>query len=548
MNKESTGFVQGVSRRSFLKGGAAALALGATAAIASPAAAFAKVPANASSEAGKSNFPMSIDDDTYFAKPDAITDVSETVDVDVVVIGAGASGVPAACAVVDHGAKVAVLQKSPRVYGHGIIFAGWNAPSVLEQKGADPLSEDQIRELKEEYVEESHFGVQTNLLNSYFAAAPEAMEWHFSTLSALGEMTRVAAQGPNDVSCSYMVFDQVSKAHQAIADAYEQKHGDAIEFYYSTPAVQLAQSDDGAVVGAIAQDRDGRYIRFNAAKGVVIATGGYGANKELVARWLPSCMKFTNGCYPADNTGDGAIMAIWAGADITAERSKKIDIRFRGTHSARTDIEKQPFLLINDKGERIGNEGSTEVQHNNFVAMNPSENGSYYCIFDAGYGDWLGAIGQERAVLDDEKIAEYEGFAQPLLWQADTIEELAAAIKVDPATLKATCDRYTELARSGYDEDFYKDPRYLYEIATPPFYAMIREYTIGGTLGCIKVDASCNAVSRKGGTIPGLYVVGNDMGGLQTGQDYIWHDFGMTLGSAVALGYMVGKNLATATA
>lgn len=546
MEKESAGCARGVSRRGFLKGGVLAAALGAGAIASSPAAAFGKVPANASSEAAKSSFGASIDEDEYFAKPEAITDVAETFDVDVVVIGAGASGVPAACSAVDHGAKVAVLQKSPRVYGHGIIFAGWNAPSVLEQKGAAPLSEDQIRELKEQYVAEGHYGVQTDLLNAYFAAAPEAMDWHFSKLAELGKMMRVAAQDQDDVSCSYMVFDQVSKAHQAIADAYEQEHGDNIAFYYSTPAMQLVQDDDGAVTGVVAQDRDGRYVQFNSSKGVVIATGGYGANKELVARWLPSCVKFTNGCYPADNTGDGAMMAIWAGADIAPLRSKKIDIRFRGTHSARTDIEKQPFLLINDKGERMGNEGATEMEQNNFVSMNPSASGSYYCIFDSNYGDWLSSIGQDRAILDDEKVEEYEGFAQPLLWQADTIEDLAAKIKVDPDVLKATCDRYTTLAQSGYDEDFYKDSKYLYEIATPPFYAMIREYTIGGTLGCVKVDASCNAVSRKGGVIPGLYVVGNDMGGLQTGQDYVWHDFGMTLGSAVTFGYMVGKNLATA--
>lgn len=299
------------------------------------------------------------------------------------------------------------------------------------------------------------------------------------------------------------------------------------------------------MTGAVAQDRDGDYLQFNAAKGVIIATGGYGANKELVARWLPSALPYTNGCYPEDNTGDGAMMAIWVGADVCPLKSVKTDIRFYGDHSGRTDIETTAFLMVNDKGKRIGNENATEMQHGNFVTMNPSDNGRYYCIFDGAYGDWLAGIGQDRAILSPEQIAEYEGTGNPILWEANTLEELAEKIGVDAASLVATAQRYTDLYEAGEDSDFYKEPECLYPIATPPFYAMVREYTIGGTLGAIRVTDNCQAVSRTTGEgIPGLYVVGNDMGGLQTGQDYVWHDYGMTLTSGATLGYATGRDLA----
>ena len=76
---------------------------------------------------------------------------------------------------------------------------------------------------------------------------------------------------------------------------------------------------------------------------------------------------------------------------------------------------------------------------------------------------------------------------------------------------------------------------------------MVRQYTIGGTQGALKVNADCQVIGRADGEpIEGLYCVGNDMGGLQTGQAYVWHDHGMTLGSATTFGYMVGRNLATA--
>ncbi|MEE8717424.1 MAG: FAD-binding protein [Coriobacteriales bacterium] len=540
---------QSVSRRNFVVGGAAAVALGAAAGTVAQGfgarAAQAAAPSNASDAAtdGEGLYPNDVDKDAYFTKPAAIADVAETYDYDVVVIGAGASGVPCACAAADNGAKVVVLQKSPRVYSHGVLFSGWNAPTLVQQKGSE-VSDEDIAAMKEEFMELNHYGVQPGLLNKVFAEVPEAMEWQYNELTGIGQQVMfMGAKSDDPKAFNYMVPAQVSRAYASIADDY----ADKVDFRFSTPAVQLVQNDSGAVTGAIAQDSDGNYLQFNAAKGVVIATGGYGGNAELIARWMPAATTFPNGCYPEDNTGDGAMMAIWAGAAVAPLKSKKIDIRFYGTHSARTDIEKQPFLMVNDAGVRIGNEGATEMEQNNFVARNPSESGTYYCIFDANYGDWLSSIGQDSAILDDEKIAEYEGGTMPLLWEAGSIEELAGKIGVDAEALAATVARYNELADAGADADFYKDAKDLYRIDTAPYYAMVRQYTIGGTLGAIKVTDDCQAVSRTTGEgIEGLYVIGNDMGGLQTGQDYVWHDYGFTLTSACALGYAVGRDLAKA--
>lgn len=520
-----------------------------------PTAALAQIPANASVDAASdAGFPASIDEDAYFAEPEAITDITEEIDVDVVVVGAGASGVPAAAAAADGGATVAVVQKSPRAYGHGILFAGWGAPSIMEQRGYDEFTDDDYRAIKEAFVKGMHYGTQTNLLNAYMENSAEAMDWHFNTVQRLGHMVMVQGGGDDATgelddnglkACTYMVFDNVSLAHQSILEDYMETYGSDFQVHFSTPAMRLVTGDDGAVTGVIAQNRDGEHLQFSALKGVIIATGGYGGNADLMARWLPDSTCFTNGCYPEDNTGDSAMMAIWAGADIAPLRSKKIDIRFRGDHSARTNIEKQPFLLVNDQGVRIGNENSTEMEHCHFVSTNPSASGEYYCIFDSKFNDVLTSWGQDQAVVDDKTLAEYESFNPPLMWKANTIEDLADAIGVPAENLVATCERYTELAKAGYDEDFYKEARYLYELSTPPYYAMVREYTVGGTLGALKADANCNVISRQTGEpIPGLYVVGNDLGGLQTGQEYVWHDYGMTLGPCVTTGYMTGKLVA----
>ena len=530
-----------VSRRNFVVGSAAALAAGAVAGGATSA--FARIPSNAADlDANGGQYPMSIDEDAYFAAPEPITDIAETYDYDVVVVGAGASGVPAACAAADYGAKVAVLQKSPRVYSHGILFSAWGAPSMEANKGIEFDAETELA-LKQEFMAETHYGCQADLLNRFFEETAEAAEWHIGQVQAAGKPMWMNDSADNPMMCNYRCYDQVSLTHQAIADNY----ADKVDWYWSTPGLQLVQDADGAVTGIVAQDRDGNYLQFNAAKGVILATGGFGGNKELVARWLPSCVTFPNGCYPEDNTGDGALMAIWAGAAKAPLISKKIDIRFYGDNSARTNIEKLGFLLVNDQGRRVGNERATEMQNNNFCALDPSESGCYYCIFDANYGAMLEANGQDRAILGDEQLEEYLRGPKPLLWQADSLPELAEAIGVPAEQLEATVARYNELADMGEDVDFYKDASWLHKIEEGPFYAMVRQYTIGGTLGAIKVTADAQAVSRfTGEPIPGLYVVGNDMGGLQGGQDYVWHDYGMTLTSGVTFGHMVGRNLALA--
>jgi succinate dehydrogenase/fumarate reductase flavoprotein subunit len=541
MHKETTEIGE-LSRRDFFKGGvlAAAAVGGASLLGATPSSAYAVVPNNASDVAHTSNFPLSIDDDPYFSAPDPITDIAETIDVDVLVVGAGAAGVPCACIAAQHGAKVAVLQKSPRVYSHGIIFAGFNAPAIVEELGTS-YSDDEIKALKLEFLTLNGFGTDTALLNKFFEECSEAIDWQIKTGTELGLPHMFFGGGGSTVAWPMQATDLNMAFAKHFSETYD------LTFYYNTPALRLVTDDSGAVTGAIGQRDDGSFIQINAARGVVIATGGFGGNKELIARWLPAASSFTNGCFPEDNTGDGALMAIWAGADIAPLRSKKIDIRFYGDSPMRTDIEKEPFLLVNDKGRRIMKEDASEMESNGGLCKEPSESGVYYNIFDANYGEWLKATGSERAILSDEQIADYESKTKPALFEADTIAGLAEAIGVEAKELQATIDRNNELAAAGYDADYYKDASNLYTIDTAPYYAMVREYTIGGTLGALKVNDKCQVINRAtGDPISGLYCIGNDMGGLQTGQDYVWHDHGMTLGSATTFGYMVGRDLAKA--
>lgn len=99
-------------------------------------------------------------------------------------------------------------------------------------------------------------------------------------------------------------------------------------------------------------------------------------------------------------------------------------------------------------------EDANEMKSNGALTKEPSESGAYYNIFDANYGAWLTSIGQERAILTDEDIADYRNKMNPCLYVADSLEELVEAIGVDAAELIATVERNNELYAQGYDADY----------------------------------------------------------------------------------------------
>lgn len=320
--------------------------------------------------------------------------------------------------------------------------------------------------------------------------------------------------------------------------ALDSRHG--AEFFFGTPGVQLVREGD-AVVAAIGQTDDG-YVRFNAAKGVILATGDYGNNKDMINKYCPGAAAFENFYNPAINDGDGHLMGLWAGGALQhAPHPKMIHIHhYVGDGDVNASMRKTSWLNVDDNGERIMNEAVLYEYRANQMYNRPERRATQ--IFDSNFVDQLTAMG---AKADIPKEGELEGYIEDgFVIKADTLEEIAAELGFPQEAFLATVQRYNELVAQGHDDDFYKPAKFLYPIETAPFYAIRRQYVISVTLGGLNVNSDCNCLDANWKPIPGLYAVGNVQGGMFGDTDYTFDVTGLSLGRAMTFGYMVGRNLA----
>ncbi len=325
---------------------------------------------------------------------------------------------------------------------------------------------------------------------------------------------------------------------------YSEKAG--VKYFYSTPAVQLVQNDSGEVIGVIGKHENGRYTRFMASKGVILATGDYQNNKAMCDYFIPDARHF--GRKQSNKTGDGFKMGYWAGGVIEPIGHTKMMHDFDAGPATMCDM---PFLAVDHQGNRFVNESVEMSLLNNYLRRSEKA-GQYSQIFDANYmkqaANWPGVLvpPEELKEYMPEEPGLHDHVSTPFIntFKADSIEELAKKISADPATLVATVKRYNELAAAGQDEDFGKVADQLAPIDTPPFYGIHRTLRLSAVCSGLLVDENHQCLSATGDPIKGLYAVGNLGGGFYGGVDYPLIVYGLSLGRCYTLGYQVGKHVA----
>lgn len=334
-----------------------------------------------------------------------------------------------------------------------------------------------------------------------------------------------------------------------------------------TRLVELIQDETGRVTGAYCSI-DGGYLKVNATKGVVVATGGYVNNQEMFDALQPNFSKSCSGNLNwGINHGDGIKACLWAGADMDKVPSNSTFDRgvvkpdyelggmFTGGDFQLFFFATQPFLKVNHKGKRLCNESSLYdyVIH----AANKYPNYAWYPIWDSSWQEDVirfhtigcstlfpregcnqGAAGLDAVAAQMESLVN-DGY----IVKADTLEELAEGLGFDVDTFLAEIEKYNGWAADGYDGEFGKDPFRLSAIDEPPFYGM----KVGGvplcTLDGIVVDDDYRALNTDGDVIEGLYVTGNDSGCNYMGS-YPNQSAGTCSGRCAVNGMLVGKALA----
>jgi hypothetical protein len=349
----------------------------------------------------------------------------------------------------------------------------------------------------------------------------------------------------------------------AMRDSFAAAQAAGAEAVFDTRAEQLIKEGD-RVVGVYASNDSG-YIRVNAKNGVVLCCGDMSSDDEMLTYYAPQTLKYMRVFTTFDkngelcNTGDGHKMAMWAGA-VMEDGPMAPMTHSLGSNSIGID----PFLMVNQDGFRFANEdvGAQELQN----AIKRQKGGMSYQIFDSKYPEQLAAMPQcFGGVTHYVPDAEYEQYAhavnhfaagyssdrylqqeieQGLIIKAETIDELAEAVKIPADTLKSTIERYNTLAAAGKDDDFSKVSTRLFPVENPPYYVV--PFGDSGMLvliGGIDRDVDLHALNAEKEPVPGLYVAGNTMGGRFL-VDYPVTVAGASHSMAMSFGRLAGRNAA----
>lgn len=569
---------KGISRRSFLTGAAAA---GAVAAAGLAGCSPSDNSSNAST--GDENSGSSTTGYSWETAPEPITDFAETIDTEILIIGAGIAGICTACSAAESGAQVLVVEKCAQFNARGGGFGAINS-RYMEEVGATFDKTDAYGHWVAQTGSRSH----EPLIAKFFRDSERASNWMLDKLDAAGAAVMVG-----DFFSKDTVWREVPGYHMAFlmeegaydynpflpaTVAYHDSIEAGAEYLFNAPAVQLIKEGD-AVVGAVVETEKGSYTRINASKGVVLATGDISGDEEMVEAYAPIALPYplqrsqytpqsvTSGWNSDDgvNTGDGQKMAMWAGAQMvdTPGATMMHPQAFTWFHAA--------FLFVNINGERFFCEDTWVQGKSNNMVRQPEQRA--FSIFDSnwlkditdtvGYGggmfwDSFRAFGtptSTAAEYFEEQMESYLEAGQdpdvatdPLTWtqaawKADTIEELAELINVPADNLKETIDRYNIMCEAKSDTDFFKEDTFLTPIVEPPFYAT----KVGPAILAIPVGLVCNddfqCLDAEGNPIEGLYTCGNTTGNVLA-VDYPINVAGNSHGRCITFGYDLGKQLA----
>ena len=544
-----------ISRRDFLKG-AAAGALTAALAGATSGIAFADDAPAAAEEQSSTWY-----DAKYFAKPDPITDIAETVETDVVVVGAGNGGLIAGASVVDQGAKLILVEKNAMPISWAGEMGAYNTKLMKEKYGIE-YSDEELLEISNEICRYASYENDQRLVNLWLFNSGRTMDWFVDQMESKGvhmfletDMKDCRYMNKPQTHTVYETFEELGPnymgsqlANPKWVEIIGEKGGDIM---WETTAKQLVQDADGKVTGIIVQAKDGKYIQINAAKGVILSTGGYGGNPEMMAalRYRDKDVICNNlGCAFA--MGDGIKMAMWAGADIDRNHAggvafdrAAVDLDHHTGAPYTTGLGdiwwpgSQPWLNLNTRGERFCNEDNTYDFHINSWLMQPGH--ICFQIFDSNY--WSDVVAFHTTICsrvvavpgarnsevlpnvmpckDGEQF--YNVYIKPALdsgklMQADSLDELADKLGFEgqfKENFLKSVERYNELCDGGVDLDFGKQKKDMTPIKQGPFYGIAIGEWLLATMNGVRVNTNLQAIKPDGEAIEGLYVVGNDMGG-----------------------------------
>ena len=548
--------------------------------------------------AGGDTAASSSDEDWLGTEPEIDeSKVAKTVDVDVAVVGCGIAGVAACRSVTEDGGLVAAFEKADGPQCRSGEYAVING-KVQAKWGRDTWTREQIDDIIDSHMVESTYRCKRSIMSKWAHNIGETFDWWVEANPDLyyAETTRSAI--PDESADNFIIpifyplpehYDwkqerfpcyptsvEFKPDQHVTVEANMQKAIDTgnVQTFYGCFVEKLIM-DNGRCVGLYARDAaTGEYIKCNASKGVILSTGDYSQNTKMLKHFCPEVIEnniqclFTNVDVEGNftNQGDGIQLGMWAGAQVQQSHAPMIHHMGGGADLAGVGVMGNAgFLNLDLNGKRFMNEDLPGQQLENQIEL--QKNRESWQIFDSNWPQQLpympaahgGACYYEDYASEAEgpkNNTTYRNYKSPYQLEAavadgravkaDTLEELVAKIYPDDTAAQQTAldsiQRYNELAKAGYDEDFHKSASRMWAVENGPFYA--DKFTTALLLVCIgglESDEDCHTFDADRNVIPGLYVAGNIQGN-RFATEYPIGLKGVSHSMAMYYGYVAGKN------
>ena len=432
-------------------------------------------------------------------KAEVLEKTPVTLDCDVVVVGAGGAGLTAAVRATQEGAKVLVLEKMPMVGGNSLkASGGMNCANTKFQEAAG-ITDSGVKEFIEDTMNGGHQLNDISLVTTLAENSAEAVEW----LESIGApLPKVAATGGTTHKYLHSPEDGSPVGSYLVAKLSEEAEKQGIEIMLNTTATEILM-DNGAACGVKAEDSEHEYT-VN-AKAVILATGGFGSNFELMCSYNPSLANAVTTNHPGA-TGDGIMMAEAVGAaTVDMEQIQLHPTVYQATSMLVSEkMRSLGAILVNQEGKRFCNDLSTRDA---VSAAELEQTGGYaYIIFD-------------QNLVDHNKSAQ-EYINKGMAASGESYEELAQNMGLVDDAIAAfvqTMDTWNKAVADGVDEEFGRNNGMDDDLSTAPFYAIQIAPGIHHTMGGIKINTNAEVTNTNGNVIPGLFAAGETTGGVHGG-------------------------------
>ena len=478
--------------------------------------------------------------------------ITETVDTDILIVGAGNGGIFAAAYAAANGLNFRIIEQNGNVQDTRHWYGAIDSAAAKEA-GEKPADRAKLLSEISRYASGK---CDQRVVKTWINESGEMIEFIRSIMEDKYGVKMVYTYGDEakwpaenaEHNTDYMypeieyTYDRSSgAARNELLLQYIQELGYDVDF--KTSLAKLEKNSDGRITGIIAQStEDDHFIRYNANKGVLLACGGFPGNPYMMEQLDPLGTSVTTACsYSPADKGYGIRAAVWAGANLDKEAAPMlfdrgivapgVDGGYVASDSAfggkafpgpirQYNPGTQPFLKVNRNGERFANESSP---YNDIVYAAAHQPGRVYAqicdaniLEDAKRFHTIGCSAQTRNagaeyIQKQMDNAEKEG----VFFKADTIEELADKLGFTGEakdTFLATVERYNELYDKQNDEDFGKPAYRLSAIRTAPFYGCWLGASLLTTEQGIAINDKGQALDNDNKPMPGLYVTG-DMSG-----------------------------------